>query len=219
MGQFDLGVITSNFTYLLQGLVVTLKISFFALILALAIGVLVALMRVWRYSPAQLAARVYVDFIRGTPALVQIFFVYYGLPFTGLNLVAPVAGVIALAINSGAFISEMIRGAILAVDPGQMEAGRALGMSYGRTMLRIILPQTVRPVVPPLTGEFITVIKGSSLLSVISIGELTRAGQQVIGATFRPFEIYAVVAVLYLIVNATLTQSTRQVELWAARRI
>src|SRR5437879_2291565 len=113
--------------------------------LALSIGVLVALVRVWRYLPAQAAARVYVDFIRGTPALVQIFFVYYGLPLVGLNLTAPVAGILALAVNSGAFISEMIRGAILAVDPGQMEAGRALGMSYGRTMLRIILPQTVRP--------------------------------------------------------------------------
>jgi His/Glu/Gln/Arg/opine family amino acid ABC transporter permease subunit len=219
MGGFDSSVILANFGYLLQGMSVTLKISFFALILALAVGILVALMRVWRYAPVQAAARLYVDFIRGTPALVQIFFVYYGLPLVGLNLNAPVAGTIALALNSGAFISEMIRGAILGVDPGQMEAGRALGMSYGRTMLRIILPQTVRPVIPPLTGEFITVIKGSSLLSVISIGELTRAGQQVIGSTFRPFEIYAVVALLYLGVNATLTQMTRQVEIWAARRI
>ena len=219
MTKFDIRVAIDNLPYLLQGLVVTLKISFFALLLALAIGVLVALVRVWRYFPAQAAARVYVDFIRGTPALVQIFFVYYGLPLVGLNLTAPVAGILALAVNSGAFISEMIRGAILAVDPGQMEAGRALGMSYGRTMLRIILPQTVRPVIPPLTGEFITVIKGSSLLSVISIGELTRAGQQVIGSTFRPFEIYAVVALLYLVVCATLTQLTRHGELWAARRV
>jgi len=215
----DIKVAIDNFPYLLQGLAVTLRISFFDLILALAIGVLVALVRVWRYAPAQAAARVYVDFIRGTPALVQIFFVYYGLPLVGLNLTAPVAGIIALAVNSGAFISEMIRGAILAVDPGQMEAGRALGMSYGRTMLRIILPQTVRPVIPPLTGEFITVIKGSSLLSVISIGELTRAGQAIIGSTFRPFEIYAVVALLYLVVCATLTQVTRHIELWAARRV
>ncbi len=219
MGGFDWKLIRDSLPYLFQGLVVTLWISAFSLVLALLIGLTVALMRVWRQPIARRIARVYVDFIRGTPALVQIFFVYYALPLVGLNLSAPAAGVIALAVNSGAFISEMIRGAILGIDPGQMEAARSLGMSYGRATQRVILPQTIRPVIPPLTGEFITLIKGSSLLSVISIGELTRAGQQIIGATFRPFEIYAAVAAMYLIVNGAFAQVTGRIEGWAARRV
>ena len=162
-------------------------------------------------------ARVYTDVIRGTPALMQIFFIYFGLPAIGIRLAAPVAGVLALGINSGAYISEIIRAAIQSIERGQMEAARGLGMSYRQAMRRVILPQTVRRAIPPVTGELISLVKGSSLLSVISIGELTRVGTQILGVTFRPLEAYLPVAVIYLLLNAGLTQLTILLEARASR--
>ena len=214
---FDLNLVLRYLPDFWRGTLATLWISGASLILALLLGLVGGLARVSPVSGAQWCARLYTDVIRGTPALMQIFFIYFGLPSVGIRLSAPVAGVLALGINSGAYISEIVRAAIQSIERGQMEAARGLGMSYRQAMRRVILPQTVRRAIPPVTGELISLVKGSSLLSVISIGELTRVGTQILGVTFRPLEAYLPVAVIYLLINALLTQLTIHFEGHLAR--
>jgi glutamine transport system permease protein len=196
----------------LAGAWVTIWISALALILAILIGLVIALARLSRIRPVRVLARVYVDLIRGTPALIQIFFVFFGLPQIGIRIDAIPAGVIALGINSGAYMGEIFRAGIQSVDVGQAEAGRSLGMSHAKMMRRIILPQAARRVIPPATGEATSLIKGTSLLSVIAITELTRVGQQVVGLTFRPIEAFLVVGLIYLVINTVVSQSSVMLE-------
>lgn len=214
-GSFDPSVLIPYIPQFLQGTVTTLWISGLSVVLALTLGLLISLMRLSPFRPLNIFARVYTDVIRGTPALIQIFFIYYGSPSLGIKMDAWVAGVIALGINSSAYIAEIVRASIQSIDSGQTEAARALGMSGARTMRRVILPQTIVRVIPPITGEVTNLIKGTSLLSVISIGELTRVGNQIIGVTFRPIEAYLGVGAIYLIINASLTQFT----VWMERRL
>lgn len=216
-GGFDFSILIDYFPDFIKGTKTTLWISLLSLILALILGLLIALMRTWPLKICRIAARGYTDVIRGTPALIQIFFIYFGLPALGVQIDAVVAGVLALGINSSAYIAEIIRSAIQSIDVGQTEAANSLGMSYGRTMTRVILPQTILRVIPPITGELTNLVKGTSLLSVISIGELTRVGTQIIGVTFKPIEAYAGVAVIYFIINACLTQCTVLLERKLAR--
>ena len=218
LGQgFSLTLVLKYLPDFWRGTIATVWISGASLGLALLIGLTVGLGRISPLPTLRSLARVYTDVIRGTPALMQIFFIYFGLPAIGIRLAAPVAGVLALGINSGAYISEIIRAAIQSIERGQMEAARGLGMSYRQAMRRVILPQTVRRAIPPVTGELISLVKGSSLLSVISIGELTRVGTQILGVTFRPLEAYLPVAVIYLLLNAGLTQLTILLEARASR--
>src|SRR5205807_7551200 len=205
---FDLSLVSRYLPDFWRGTVATLWISGASLILALLFGLVGGLGRVSPMPGLSGIARLYTDIIRGTPALMQIFFIYFGLPAVGIRPSAPVAGVLALGINSGAYISEIVRAAIQSIERGQMEAARGLGMSYRQAMRRVILPQTVRRAIPTVTGELISLVKGSSLLSVISIGELTRVGTQILGVTFRPLEAYLPVAAIYLLINALLTQLT-----------
>jgi polar amino acid transport system permease protein len=218
LGQgFSLTLVLKYLPDFWRGTIATVWISGASLGLALLIGLTVGLGRISPLPTLRWLARVYTDVIRGTPALMQIFFIYFGLPSVGVRLSAPVAGVLALGINSGAYISEIIRAAIQSIEHGPMEAARGLGMSYRQAMRRVILPQTVRRAIPPVTGELISLVKGSSLLSVISIGELTRVGTQILGVTFRPLEAYLPVAVIYLLLNAGLTQLTILLEARASR--
>jgi polar amino acid transport system permease protein len=173
---------------------------------------IVSLLRLSPFFPARAFARSYVDAIRGTPALIQIFVIFFGLPFFGIRVPAPLAGVLALGLNSGAYISEMLRSAIESVDQGQVQAARSLGMSSRKTMRRIVLPQAIRIAVPPITGEFNTLVKGSSLLAVISIAELTRVGQRILGATFRPVEAWLPVAVIYFVINYIINRASNALE-------
>lgn len=219
MGQgFDVHLVIKYLPEFWRGTLATVWISGASLALALLIGLIVGLGRVSPMPGLSGIARLYTDIIRGTPALMQIFFIYFGLPSIGIRLSAPVAGVLALGINSGAYISEIIRAAIQSIERGQMEAARGLGMNYRQAMRRVILPQTVRRAIPPTTGELISLVKGSSLLSVISIGELTRVGTQILGVTFRPIEAYVPVAIIYLVLNSGLTQLTILLEAKLARR-
>ena len=195
-----------------RGTLATIRYSLSSLALAVAIGLGVALCRIARARWLQAAARVYIDVIRGTPALIQIFFIYFGLPAIGVNLSAPVAGVLALGINSGAYLAEIFRAGIEGVDRGQWEAGRAIGMTEGQVMRRLILPQAAVNVVPPSAGEFTSLVKGTSLLSTVAITELTRVGQQVVGVTFRPIEAYLAVGLIYLLLNAVIAQASGMVE-------
>ena len=183
-----------------------------AIVFGLVLGWAFGLIAVSGVRWLRAIAWAYVQFIRGTPLLVQIFLIYFGLPVLGVNIPAYWSGVIALGLNSGGFQAEIVRAGIESIDRGQTEAARSIGMSSLQTLLFILVPQTVRRVIPPLTNELITLTKSSSLLSAIAVLELTHAGQAVIARTFAPFEIYAAVAVLYLILIAVLSRGSALLE-------
>lgn len=211
-GVFQWQLIIEWLPALWQGTIATIWISFSSLVLALALGLIVSLMRLSHMKSVRSMASFYVDLIRGTPALIQILAIYFLLPFIGITIPAIAAGVVALGINSGAYISEMIRAGLESIDPGQMEAARSLGMSYRKTMQRVIIPQIFQVVIPPITGEYNSLVKGSSLLSVISISELTRVGQRMLGVSFRPIESWLPVAIIYFIINFGITRATNLLE-------
>src|SRR5256712_8978164 len=210
--MFDLGLIVDSVPFLLRGAVYTVQVSVLAIAFGLVLGWLFGLAAVSGVAALRAVTWCYVQFIRGTPLLVQIFLIYFGLPVLGLNLPAYWSGVIALGLNSGGFQAEIVRAGIESIDRGQTEAARSIGMSRGQTLILILVPQTVRRVIPPLTNELITLTKSSSLLSAIAVLELTHAGQAVIARTFAPFEIYAAVAVLYLILIAVLSRGSALLE-------
>ncbi|MFO1147440.1 MAG: amino acid ABC transporter permease [Alsobacter sp.] len=212
MGSFDTNVIMEWAPLLLQGLLVTILFTVGSLAAGLVIGLLVAVLGLSRYSLLRAASRIYVDAIRGTPLLLQLFILYYGLPGAGLKLSAPVAGILGLAINAGAYLAEIFRAGIEAVPRQHVQAARSLGMSSRQTLLRIELPQAVGLVLPPMANEVISLVKSTSLISTISIGELLRSGQIAVSITFAPLEIYLVVAVLYLALNVLLSSLVRYLE-------
>lgn len=215
MPAFDLSVLLPYLPEFMRGLQATLFYSVCSVGLAIVIGLVTALARLSDIAPLRWIARLYIDIARGTPALVQIFFVYFGAPAIGIRLGAPTSAVIALGLNSGGYLAEIFRAGILGVDPGQIEAGRSLGMSRAQTMRRVILPQAARLVVPSSAGEFTNLIKGTSLLSTISITELTRVAQQVVSVTFRPIEAYLAIAVVYFAINAIVAQGS----IWLERML
>ena len=196
---------------ILKGVIVTVELSLYAGVLAIILGTLVGLARISPNPMLRDMATLYVELIRGTPLLVQIFIVYFFIG-TVLDLDRFTAGVIALAVFTGAYVAEIVRSGIESIHSGQMEAGRSLGMTYGQTMGDIILPQAFKRVLPPLAGQFINLIKDSSLVSVISITDLTKAGREVVSSTFSPFEVWFSVALLYLILTGVLSLVVRRLE-------
>jgi polar amino acid transport system permease protein len=196
---------------LLVGLWVTLKISAGALAVALVLGLVAGLGRVASNPAAFGLATTYVEIVRGTPLLVQIFIVYF---FFGsvLGLSPFAAGVAALGVFTGAYVAEIVRAGIEAVPRGQMEAARSLGMGYAQAMRHVILPQALRTTLPPLAGQFISLIKDSSLVSVIAITDLTKAGREIVSSTFSPFEVWFTVALMYLVLTGSLSLLVRRLE-------
>ncbi|MBI0581328.1 amino acid ABC transporter permease [Neobacillus cucumis] len=191
-----------NFPFLLKGLSITLTMTFFALILSSIIGLLIGIGGLSKNKTISFLCSVYLAWFRGTPLLVQLMILYYGLSIgLGLDLTATVAGVLGMGMYSGAYVSEIVRGSIQSIEKGQMEAGRSLGLSHWQTMRKIILPQALRRMLPPLANEFIALTKNSSLLSVITVPELMRAGNSIVSSNFKYFEIYIAIAVLYFVVN------------------
>ncbi|MCG8531807.1 MAG: amino acid ABC transporter permease [Desulfovibrionales bacterium] len=196
---------------ILEGVLITLQLSLYAGVLAIILGTLAGLARISSNPALKNLSVLYVEVIRGTPLLVQIFIVYFFIG-TVLNLDRFTAGVIALAVFTGAYVAEIVRSGIESIHTGQMEAGRSLGMGYGQTMRYIILPQAFKRVLPPLAGQFINLIKDSSLVSVISITDLTKAGREVVSSTFSPFEVWFSVALLYLVLTGVLSYFVRRLE-------
>ncbi|MDS4031836.1 MAG: amino acid ABC transporter permease [Candidatus Contendobacter sp.] len=190
---------------LTQGLWVTIWISFVSGFVGLAIGLITGLCRISKNPTLRGLAIIYIELIRGTPLLVQIFIFYFFIG-TVLNLDRVVAGVGALALFVGAYTAEIIRAGIQSIAKGQTEAARSLGMSATQTMIYIVLPQAFKRVLPPLAGQFISLIKDSSLVSVIAITDLTKSGREIITSSFATFEIWFTVALLYLLVTAVLSQ-------------
>ncbi|MCQ9061703.1 amino acid ABC transporter permease [Vibrio sp. 378] len=200
-----------RFGPILDGVVTTIKISLWSLIIALALGLVVGLMRISSNPALKKLALVYVEVIRGTPLLVQIFIVYFFIG-TVLDLERFTAGVIALSVFTAAYVAEIVRSGIQSIPRGQMEAARSLGMNYPKAMIYVILPQAFKQTLPPLAGQFINLIKDSSLVSVISITDLTKAGREVVSGSFAPFEVWFTVAALYLLLTSTLSWAIQTLE-------
>jgi polar amino acid transport system permease protein len=190
---------------LAMGLWVTIWISFVSGFVGLIIGLIAGLCRLSPNPALRGLAVLYIELIRGTPLLVQIFIFYFFIG-TVLNLDRIVAGIGALALFVGAYTAEIIRAGIQSIARGQTEAARSLGMSATETMIHIVLPQAFKRVLPPLAGQFISLIKDSSLVSVIAITDLTKSGREIITASFATFEIWFTVALLYLAVTSVLSQ-------------
>ena len=196
--DFDSQLFIQSLPALLHGAVTTAWLALASLGIALVIGVLGGLARVSGSRLLDGAMLVYVTIMRGVPLLVTLLFLYYGLPSLGLLLDAPVVGIAALALTSGAYVTEIMRAGIQSIDAGQMRAARALGMSQGLAMRRIVLPQAMRRVLPPLTNEAITLLKNTALVSVIAIPDLLRAGTDVMTWSANTFSPFAGVALIYL---------------------
>ncbi|HKJ05732.1 MAG TPA: amino acid ABC transporter permease [Geopsychrobacteraceae bacterium] len=196
------------------GLWTTLWLSATASVLGLAIGLITGLCRVSSNITLRQLSIFYIEIIRGTPLLVQIFIFYFFLG-TVLDISRIVAGISALAIFAGAYVAEIIRAGIQSIPKGQMEAARSLGMNVPQAMIYVILPQAFKRTLPPLAGQFISLIKDSSLVSVIAITDLTKSGREVITSTFATFEIWFIVALLYLLLTSVLSQ----VISWVERRL
>jgi len=200
-----------RFGPLALGLWMTIKISFVSLFFALLLGLVFGLMRVSNNTVARDLAFTYVEVIRGTPLLIQIFIVYFFIG-TVLDLDKFTAGVAALSIFTGAYVVEIIRAGIQAVPVSQMEAARSTGMTYYQAMTYVVLPQAFKRSLPPLAGQFINLIKDSSLVSVIAITDLTKAGREVVSGSFAPFEVWFTVAALYLLLTGSLSWAIQQLE-------
>ncbi len=196
---------------LMMGFVLTLKISVASTFFAIIIGTVVGIARLSNEPVTRGLSLSYVELIRNTPLLVQIYIIYF---FVGsmLRLSPFVAGTAALAIFAGAYVGEIVRAGIQSIHKGQMEAARSLGMSYTQAMRHIILPQAFKRIIPPLAGQFISLVKDSSLVSVIALGDLMFQGQQAVARTYYAFEIYFTVAFLYLIMTFALSMATQYVE-------
>jgi len=190
---------------LMLGLWTTIWLSAVSSFFALIIGLITGLARISRNFTVRGLAVMYVECIRGTPLLVQIFIAYFFLG-TVFNLSRNVCGVGALALFAGAYVAEIVRSGIQAIPKGQTEAARSLGMTMPQTMWDIILPQAFKRILPPLSGQFISLIKDSSLVSVIAITDLTKSGREIITSTFATFEVWIVVAAMYLLVTSVLSQ-------------
>lgn len=203
----DFELIQRALPILLMGAGVTIEITAFSVAIGFFIGLFVGIARISQFKILRIMAAVYADCIRGTPLLVQIFLIYFALPMAIGQRVEPfIAAVTACGINSGAYVSEIFRAGIQAIDVGQMEAGRSLGLTWWQTMRFIILPQAFKNILPPLGNEFIAMLKDSSLVSVIGFEELTRRGQLIIAQTYGSFEIWMTVAVLYLIMTMAISR-------------
>ena len=196
---------------LIQGLLTTLNLSIISLFFAVILGLIAALMRISNNPLTKNFAFLYVEVIRGTPLLVQIFICYFFLG-TIFDLDKFTSGIAALSIFTGAYIAEIIRSGIQSIPPGQMEAARSLGMNYPKAMIYVILPQAFKRTLPPMAGQLINLIKDSSLVSVISITDLTKAGREVVSGSFATFEVWFTVAALYLVLTATLSLVIQRIE-------
>lgn len=187
--------------FLLQGAMYTVLFAAVSMVLGLILGFSVAVVRVTKVPVVSQIAAVYVSAFRGTPLLVQIFVLYYGLPSVGIEFTPVTAGILALTLNVAAYLSESMRGAILGIDKGQWEAGLSVGLTWGQTLWNIITPQALRLAVPSLSNSLISLIKDTSLISVITVTELMLATKEVIAETFQPLPLYLAAAGIYRLLS------------------
>ena len=210
--KIDWDIVQTAIPLLAKGTLVTLQIALISGVLSILLGFALGLSALGNVRLLRLLVAGYVDFIRGTPLLIQIFLIFFALPVVGVRLNEIWAGIVALSLNTAAYMAETVRGGVGSVERGQTEAARSIGMTQPQILTYILLPQALRPMVPPLTNELITMTKNTSLLSVISVYELTRAGQAIISVHFVPFEIYLLLALYYYALIKSLSWLSRWVE-------
>jgi cystine transport system permease protein len=213
----DHTIIINSLPSLLKATLMTIFLAGISIVIALIIGFFTAIVRIVKVKILNEIANIYVSIIRGTPLLVQIFVIYYGLPQIGIALDPISSGILALSLNAGAYLSESFRASILAVDNGQMEASMAMGMTYSQALRRIILPQSLRIAIPTLSNSFIVLIKDTSLVSVITVTELLQMSSLIIAKTFEPLTIYLVAAAIYWILISFFTNLLDKLEIKTSR--
>lgn len=196
----DVSLVQRVFPFFVEAAWITIEISALALALGLVVAFLIAAAKMSRSVLLRAFGTAYVSLFRGTPCLIQLFVLYFGGPQVGINLEPFAAGVIGLGLNIGAYMAESIRGAVLSVDRGQTEAARSIGFSRLQTMRKVVLPQAARLMIRPLGVNAVALVKGSALVSTISVVELTYTAQRYIGSTYKPFEIFGVAAMLYMLI-------------------
>ena len=195
------------------GLKLTLQMTILSLVLAVIVGMITCLFSISKVKPLNWISGIYLSLIRGTPLMVQAFFIYFGITGAlGIRITSFSAAILVLCLNAGAYLSEIFRSGIAAVNKGQMEAARSLGQPYGVAMRKIILPQAIRIVIPSVLNQFIITLKDTSILSVIGCGELMRQGQLIVARNYESFKTYAIVAVMYYVVVVVLTKIFQLVE-------
>jgi len=211
--QFKFDAVWEAIPILLQGAELTVIIALVGLLIGFFLGAAAGLCRISRSWFLQKVAGVYIETIRGTPLIVQVMFLYFGLPLAlGMRIPPLTAGIVAIAVNAGAYIAEIVRGAVQSISMGQYEAGRSIGLTRGQTMAFVIWPQAFKRMIPPLGNQFIISLKDTSLLVVIGVGELTRSGQEIIATNFRSFEVWLTVAVMYLVLTLSISKVLSIVE-------
>lgn len=204
---------------LLESLGQTMLLTLLSLVFAFIIGLIFGLMNVSKNKVLNFIGTLYVDAVRGVPLIVLAYFIYFGVPagikamgIANFKLSALQAGTISLSMNAGAYMAEIFRAGIQSVDKGQMEAARSLGLGYGKAMQKVILPQAIRTMVPSIINQFIISLKDTSILSVIGFPELTKAGNIIVGNTFKVLEVWAIVAIMYMIVITILSKIAKRIE-------
>ena len=208
-----LGLLKDNFPSLISGLWVTIEIAVISLILAVVLGIILGIFSISSSKILKGIATVYIYIVRGTPLMIQALFLFFGVGQAfGIRFDPMVAAIITLTINASAYMAEIFRGGIQAIDNGQMEAARSLGLSYSKTMRKVILPQAVKIMIPSILNQFIVTLKDTSILSVISIRELTATGQIIIARNYKALQMYAIVACMYFILITVLTLVSSYIE-------
>lgn len=213
MGKMDFASMTKYIPLFLEGIKITVQISFVAVIIGAVLGLLLALLKLSSNKVLSFLATVYIQIIRGTPVLVQLYIVYYATyPLFGFNIPPYIAAVATFGLNSSAYVAEIIRSGIQAVDYGQMEAGRSLGMPHGMVMKYIIIPQAIKNILPALGNEFVVLLKETSVVSIIGTADLVRQADIIKAATYSTFEPYIIIAVIYIIMVQGLSSVMNRVE-------
>ncbi|MCI7404128.1 MULTISPECIES: amino acid ABC transporter permease [unclassified Pyramidobacter] len=210
--ELDFSVLIPYLHMFWKGVCVTIQASFLGVLFGSALGIFIGSFRVMPFKPLRYLMAAYIYVLRGTPLMIQLFLIYFGLPALGVNLDAATAGILGIGINSSGYVGEIVRGGIEGVSKGQWEAAKMLGLSYWQTMKSIILPQAIRHMLPAIGNEFVTLIKESSLLSVLAISDLTMVGQQVRSVTYASFETFIFVAVVYLVLTSVTSGALQLLE-------
>ena len=205
------------YTTYIDATVTTLKVSLIALLIGLLLGIVICLAKISTIKVLNVLATIYVEVIRNTPILVQIMIIYFALPEVGISFTPFMSAIIALSINSGAYVSEIFRSGILAIDKGQMEAGRSLGLSYFQTMKFIILPQALKNSLPALGNEFISLVKESSIVYFVGVADIMFAANTVKNATYETFGPYLIAAAIYFIITSVLSFLVKRLEIKLAK--
>jgi len=211
--EFKFSVMWDSIPILLTGVKLTIFITAFGLVLGFLLGTTTGLMKISRNPLVRRLGGVYTESVRGTPLMVQVMFIYFGLPLAlGMRIPPMVAGITAIGINSGAYIAEIVRGTFQSIERGQTEAGRSIGLTHFQTLYYVIWPQAFKRMIPPLGNQFIISLKDTSLLVVVGVGELTRTGQEIIASNFRAFEVWLTVAIMYFFMTMCIAKVLNVIE-------